>query len=93
MEGGLLFNHLQQILTRYLTTHISTLKDILCKITLLFVKSLYLLLNSTGRQEVINGYSIMLSHTVSTVGCLLLYGRIPPRIKVEDIVGACKVES
>ena len=36
---------------------------------------------------------LFLPYTVSTVGGLLLDGRIPPRVKMNDIIGPRQIES
>ena len=51
-----------------------------------------LLLDSTLGNKMIYSHILLLSDTVGAVCGLLFYGRVPPRIQMDDIVSACQVQ-
>lgn len=85
--------HLEQLLTGEFMTCVSALEYILHQFALLFMQTLYLLLYGTGGYEVIYGDVLLLTYAMGTVGSLCLYGRIPPWVHVNDVVGTGEVQT
>ena len=57
------------------------------------METLDFLFDGACRKEMIYCDGVVLTYAICTVCGLLLDGRVPPRVKMEDVVGACEVES
>jgi hypothetical protein len=72
---------------------VSTSEEGVCQCPLGVVQTYDFLFDGVFADQMIDGDGLMLSDSVGAVGGLLLYGRIPPRVEVDDVVGGCEVES
>ena len=63
------------------------------ELLLLALEQLDLLLDRAGRDEPVGGHDLGLADAVGAIGGLLLDGRVPPRIEVDDGVGGGEVEA
>ena len=70
-----------------------SLKQSICKILLRLMETENLILDGILRNKMIYSHILLLTYTVGTVGRLLLDGRIPPRVKVNHIVRARKIQT
>ena len=70
----------------------SSLQNGICKILFHLVQTENLLLDSTLGNKMIYSHILLLSDTVGAVCGLSFYGRVPPRIQMDDIVSACQVQ-
>ena len=72
---------------------VSTSEEGVCQCPLGVMQTYDFLFDGVFADQMIDGDGLMLSDSVGAVGGLLLYGRIPPRVEVDDVVGGCEVES
>lgn len=70
-----------------------SLKQSICKILLRLMETENLILDGILRNKMIYSHILLLTYTVGTVGRLLLDGRIPPRVKVNHVVRARKIQT
>ena len=57
------------------------------------METLDFLFDGACRKEMIYCDGVVLTYAICTVCGLLLDGWVPPRVKMEDVVGACEIES
>lgn len=86
-------DHFEQFLACELVAGIGALEQVGGELSLGLVQADDFLFDGVFADQVIDGDGLGLSDAVGAVGGLLLYGWIPPRVEVEDVVGACQVES
>ena len=90
---GFFGQQFQQLFFCQFVAHVVAFYQRVGKVAFGVVQAQYLFLDGMLGNEVVDGHFLLLPDTVGAVGSLLLDGRVPPRIQVNDVVGTGQVQS
>ena len=88
-----LFNKGEHFFGGHLVAHVGAFEERVGEGTLGVVETENLLFDGVFGNEVIDGDLLLLADAVGAVGGLLFDGRIPPGVKVDDVIGPSEVEA
>ena len=88
-----LFDEGQHFLGGHLVAHVGAFEERVGEGTFGVVEAEDFLFDGVLGDEVIDGDLLLLADAVGAVGGLLFDGRIPPGVKVDDVVGPREVEA
>ena len=85
-------DQLKKLVRRHFSAHVGAVEEAVGQCPFCLVQGHYFFFDRVPGDQPVNGNRPFLTDPVGAVGCLVLHGRVPPGIHVDDVIGGGQVQ-